>query len=286
MTDRQIRLNWHAEGVLLFLSLVLSSFCAAHCYHSMSPELQNAQTKFQMSLAGAVAAKDRNPEAISTPIVVPNSSIHLQDKAAACNSSAQDYLSDVSSEGLYCWPANKLPVKVFLQPADDIPFYRSSFASILRSSFDEWALASGGKLGWVEVSDPLAANIVVRWSNVALERSEGTEAGRTKTFAKLNTVTNRGTIHGAEMTLLTRLPEREFTEDEMRKAYLHEVGHAFGIAGHSRNRDDIMYFSVSKRHSPHLADRDKATINHLYSDYQPLQSTVGSSPFAIKSDHS
>jgi hypothetical protein len=66
------------------------------------------------------------------------------------------------------------------------------------------------------------------------------------------------------MRLLTRLPDREFTEAEVRKAYLHEVGHAFGIAGHSSNRNDIMYFAVSGQQKGDLTDRDIATINYLY----------------------
>jgi len=70
------------------------------------------------------------------------------------------------------------------------------------------------------------------------------------------------------------LPEREFSESEVKRAYLHEVGHAFGIAGHSSEPADIMFFAVRKNQSPHLSERDVATINHLYGGYRTLTSVV------------
>jgi predicted Zn-dependent protease len=175
-----------------------------------------------------------------------------------------DYLSEMKEDGYYCWPTEKLPIKVYFQPGKRIAGYKSKFRQCLKSCFDEWSEASHNKLSWVEVSEQTQANINVRWTNTVTERAEGTEAGRTKTFATLDTRTNRGSIRGAEMLLLTRLPEREFSCDEIRRAYLHEVGHAFGIAGHSHNPADIMYYAVTQHANPHLDDRDIATIVRLY----------------------
>jgi hypothetical protein len=175
-----------------------------------------------------------------------------------------DYLSEMKEDGYYCWPAEKLPIKVYFQSGKKISGYKSKFRRCMESCFDEWSNASGGKLAWVEVSDPSQANINVRWTRTVTERAEGTEAGRTKTYATLDIRTNHGTIRAAEMLLLTRLPDREFSPDEVRRAYLHEVGHAFGIAGHSHNPADIMYYAVTQHASPHLDDRDKATLVHLY----------------------
>jgi predicted Zn-dependent protease len=175
-----------------------------------------------------------------------------------------DYFSEMKEDGYYCWTADKLPIKVYFQPGKKVTGYKSKFRQCLETCFDEWSTASGGKITWIEVSDPAQANVSVRWTNIVTERAEGTEAGRTKTYATLDTRTNRGTIKSAEMLLLTRLPDREFSADEVRRAYLHEVGHALGIAGHSHNPADIMYYAVTQHASPHLDDRDKATLLHLY----------------------
>lgn len=175
-----------------------------------------------------------------------------------------DYLSEIRSDGYFCWPSSKRPLKVYFQPGNGVPGYKSRFVGCLSSCFDEWVTASNGQISWSRVDLPSQADVVVRWTNTVTERAEGTEAGRTKTFASYNTATNCGTIHGAQMLLLTRLPEREFTADELRRAYLHEVGHALGIAGHSKDPNDIMYYAVTEHANPHLDDRDKATIDHLY----------------------
>jgi predicted Zn-dependent protease len=182
----------------------------------------------------------------------------------------QDYLRNVSSAGLYCWPPTHLPVRVFFQIDSGIDGFKMSYPKILASCFDEWVQASEGKLAWCQAASSKEADIICRWTDQVKEGTSGTEAGRTRTYATLNTLTNCGVIHRGEITLLTRLPEREFTAEEVRKSYLHEIGHVFGIPGHSSNCGDMMYFSVSGMINIHLSERDKATINRLYRDYQPL----------------
>lgn len=251
MIDQNVRCTLHCVLILFVLSLLSTSLSPAFCRNSQNPE-------------------------------------HRQGKlfGAAVSASAPDYLNEVSAEGWYRWPSEKLPVKVFFQPGGDVQFFRASFPDTLRSCFDEWSAASQGKLAWREVSDPKAADIVVRWSSQVQEGPGGLEGGRTKTFSQLNTETNVGIIHRAEMVLLTRLPDRELADAEVRKAYLHEVGHAFGIAGHSSSRDDIMYFAVSEMGSTNLGVRDKATINRLYFDYRPLNSVAGNQSGKTKRDNS
>jgi predicted Zn-dependent protease len=268
-----------------FTLLLVVSFLSipfAHSKSLQSLELEHGCTPVP-STADASCSNTDNQQLTADPHGVVGGALVSATENKAL--SPQDYLADVAPDGLYCWPSNRLPVKVFFQVSDTVPFYRASFLTVLKSCFDEWSQASGGKLGWVEATDPESADIVAQWSAQPRERPEGTEGGRTKTYAQLNTSTNRGLIRKAEITLLTRLPNREFSDDEVRKAYLHEVGHAFGIAGHSPNRNDIMYFAVSKQRAPHLADRDRATINHLYREYEPLRTVVGSGPIS-KHNHS
>jgi hypothetical protein len=181
-----------------------------------------------------------------------------------------DYLLDVAPEGLYCWPQEMLPVKVFFQPAANVPGYRESFPGILASCFDEWVHHSDGKLDWKEVLDPREADIICRWTDQVTERAEGTEGGRTKIRCLYNPSTNCGIIRHGVMTLLTHPALGEFTESELKRAYLHEVGHVFGIAGHSPSRQDVMYYKVSKNQDAQLTSRDVNTMKRLYKGYPLL----------------
>lgn len=182
----------------------------------------------------------------------------------------QNYAQDISNDGFYTWSQDKFPLKVYFEENLNVPGFRQSYTDLLRSCFDEWTQVSNGKLAWREVDDPRSADIKVTWSDQAVEASRGTEAGKTRNYARYNPSTNWGTIDRCEMRLLTRLPDREFSPVEMRKAYLHEVGHAFGIAGHSQNRNDIMYFSVSNHKQVHLSQADIGTLNYLYKQQGPI----------------
>lgn len=184
---------------------------------------------------------------------------------------APDYLDAISDEGIYRWDQSKFPLKVYIDDNPNVPGYSRAFRTILANSFDAWSTACGYRVGWEQVSDPRQANIVCTWTDKAPELEGGTEAGRTKTYTSYNTETNTGVINRATMTLLTRLPDRELSLPEITKAYLHEVGHAFGLAGHSPNRQDVMTAAINPRQSPQLSPSDVATINRLYSGYPQVQ---------------
>jgi predicted Zn-dependent protease len=234
--------------VLIFLLLL-----CAPCSQASSP----SRTALYLGLPGL-------PSSQPDELEFGSSNYQRHDFAAG------GYLQDVAADGFYCWPQAHLPVKVFFEDGVAVPGYKNSFKGILAECFDEWVEASGGKIGWVEVSTPQDSDVICRWTDQVREGASGAEAGRTRTYASLNTLTNHGIIHRGEMTLLTRLPERAFTEDEVRKSYLHEVGHLFGIAGHSSHRQDIMYYSITGMRSSHLSEQDKATINLLYCQYSAL----------------
>jgi predicted Zn-dependent protease len=182
-------------------------------------------------------------------------------------SSCADYLSWVCTQGMYHWQENKMPIKVCISSGAGVPGYRPEFAGMVRHAFNEWVVASGEKLSWKEVKDPSQADVNVGWTDQVTQRSNGTEAGETKAYTRLNSATGQGIIYGANMSLLTELPERQFSDTDMEKTILHETGHALGLQGHSPSRTDIMYYSINADQQPELTGRDEATMAHLYANY-------------------
>jgi predicted Zn-dependent protease len=175
------------------------------------------------------------------------------------------YLNElIAQEGKHRWAENHLPLTVFIDSGAGVPGYRANFDSIMVTAFDEWIKTSQGRLSWQRVASPEQANIVITWTAVRMERPEGTEAGLTKTTTRMNPVTREGVIAKVNMHIVTQLPGRMFTDADIKKTCLHEIGHALGLQGHSPNAGDIMYYAISPRQKPALTDRDQATINDLY----------------------
>lgn len=194
--------------------------------------------------------------------------------SAASSTISHDYLDEIGTEGIFRWAKDKMPIKVFFEGGSGIDGYRCQFRPMLVQSFHTWMQALQGKLSWHEVYSKEDADIICQWTADTKERAGGVEAGRTKTFTHFNTATNTGTIHHATMILVTQLPERQLTDVEVQKAYLHEVGHALGLAGHSSSRSDIMAAAVNRQQGLDLSTRDVSTINRLYAGYQPVTAST------------
>jgi hypothetical protein len=187
---------------------------------------------------------------------------------------ASDYMPNITEQGTFHWQTDKFPLKVWISDGAGVPSYRPQYGTFIRNGFDEWCRVSNGKLAWVEVADPSKADITVKWTNQVTERPEGTEAGKTDALTKLNTSTGQGIIYGARMQFLTRMPNREFTDLEVAKTCMHEVGHAMGLQGHSPNRHDIMYYAVQPTQEPVLSQRDVNTLTRLYANYPVLDAVA------------
>lgn len=177
---------------------------------------------------------------------------------------AGDYLADIAGEGLHRWAPNRFPLRVYIGDGSRVYGYRPQYRQIMIDSFNEWSRASGGLISWRPVSSPSAADIVTGWTSDVTARSGGIEAGNTMTWTEVDRRTGNGTIRNAKISILTAMGRHAFSDEEMRKTSLHEVGHSLGLEGHSRTRSDIMYAAVNPAQTPYLKDRDVNTLKHLY----------------------
>lgn len=174
-----------------------------------------------------------------------------------------DYLSIVTQKGVIRWPAKRMPLRVFIEKGELIPGFRPEFGTILKDAFLEWAEASGGPVRFVFVDVPVTADIVCRWSANTVKFKNSAESAETKLYSDRAGVA-KGEIEILTMATSASLP---LTNNRMRGTCLHEVGHALGLAGHTRNPEDIMFFSSSPSDSwKDLSPRDKKTLIRLYEE--------------------
>lgn len=192
-----------------------------------------------------------------------------------------DYLAEMVKSGTFRWTAGRMPLHVYIDDGAGVSAYRPQFKQIMRDAFNAWMQAAGGKLSWVEVSDPRRADIVTTWSDSISVRNGQLEAGRTTAVTQTDRYSGERSLVAAEVRILTRIGPKVFSDSEIRKTTLHEVGHALGLQGHSPVSSDIMYPSLSLNQVPYLQDRDASTISHLYAGYPIAPTASGASQMAL-----
>lgn len=192
---------------------------------------------------------------------------------APAENNSPDYFKSVTPSGRVSrWPANYLPIRVYIYPGQQIPGFRDSYMAALSRAFFKWFQGSGNRVPFVMVNDPSQASLRVTWTSNPSQVSENgqmAEPGTAK-LAMTETAPGQVSINGATVTLLTvDVNGQPVSDEDMEKICLHELGHALGLNGHSLNNQDVMFYSQSPTVSTTLSPRDAATIQRLYSDYPP-----------------
>jgi tetratricopeptide (TPR) repeat protein len=244
----------------------------AGCFQSMG-ETQQAIEWFEKFLTLHPSAAD----AAQVKDVI--AAIKAASEKPGSNAQAPDYFPSVTAEGTYRWPAEKLPIKVFVSPGDGVLGFRPGFRQALLASLDAWIEASGHRLSYILTPNRADAYVVCEWTNNPAEVSQaGTESERGITDVVAN---SSNEIQRATIKILTKpmLEEGVLSDDELKKACLHEIGHVLGLQGHSTNNHDVMFFTIDTATVwPVLTKRDKATIARLYESYTILPPAPNTMP--------
>ncbi len=180
------------------------------------------------------------------------------------NKESSDYLDSVSKKGLIGWSQTKMPLRVFIEDGRSVFGFQDSFRDLVQKSLWQWAQASDRRIGWRLVINPTDADIVFHWTSDKSDFPHGAEQG----IAKLTWLGH--CIQHADVKLCTVSVgsdgAKALPENEMEQTCLHEIGHALGLAGHSSNNNDVMFFCVRPYAVTQLTERDKNAIARLYNN--------------------
>lgn len=160
------------------------------------------------------------------------------------------------------WPAELLPIPVCIVLADPT---QALFIPNVYQDFDTWNTVTNGRLRFREVGYPNQARITITLKSGPLmdpNASIGHASFNSQTLdmefpiqnLKVNITVNTGEDQNPDYPLA-------FRKEQVGRLVLHEMGHAIGIWGHSKDPDDIMYTHpiVSQ-----LSQRDINTVRKLY----------------------
>jgi hypothetical protein len=157
---------------------------------------------------------------------------------------------------------NEIPIKGIWQHPYRISVYIANVEKrdILKKAFKLWDDKLGTAVNFVYLRDPAGADIYATFVG-GLNRNM---AGITyNTYTKDNKKYLSRTKMAVSRVTPFGLP---YSDEDLFSVCLHEIGHALGIGGHSKSKDDIMYpdTSGSLQGKGMISNRDINTVLKIY----------------------
>ena len=186
------------------------------------------------------------------------------DAKHLANKNTPDYynLTTQESQGeRLAWPDYELPVPVYIHLNDP---GQAVFLSNLYRDFDTWTQVTNGKLRFREVGMPYDAKILITLKQGPLMAPDASIGHASFNVQSLD---SEDPMRSLRVTIVVNTGESDNDlsldnrREQVAKVALHELGHAIGIWGHSKDPNDIMYTHpiVSQ-----LSPRDINTVRRLY----------------------
>ncbi len=160
-----------------------------------------------------------------------------------------DYLSDLDITSRWQYP-NRLKIYIHEYSGQEYLF---------EEAFSIWN-AAVSELGFSYVDSPEKADIQCYF----IQGFGDSKAGVTQYSRRI--INGKMYIVSPVVVKIAKQDSRgrAFTENELLSIILHELGHAFGISGHSKNKNDIMYFSTETYQNTNISNRDINTLSEIY----------------------
>jgi tetratricopeptide (TPR) repeat protein len=185
-----------------------------------------------------------------------------ENEIGGIDNSETDYVESIKARNKFRWAKSRMPIKVFIKSGDGVENFRPEYESYLRDAFEQWVSASNGLISVDFVKKAKDADITTEWTTDTSGVLNLSELGDTRYKCD-----GQGMATANIRMLLLDPKPAKLTPAMVQWGTLHEVGHALGLLGHSRNPGDIM-FSVypANAASPKLTARDTATIQKFYAE--------------------
>ena len=172
-----------------------------------------------------------------------------------------DYFSQIkpSKYGYLVW--SQFPVKVYLEAPNITNSNQSQqWINVVSQTVEEW----NNYLPLKIVENPEIADITIVRKSPPLQITPGSKFPRARSaLTSYNIYTKNNTLYHRFTILLSPMLSPTQGGKYLLAASRHELGHALGIWGHSKDKGDALYFS-QVRNPPLVSPRDVNTLKKIY----------------------
>ena len=177
-----------------------------------------------------------------------------------------DYYEAVTpSSKVTRWAITEMPLKIYIERSPEgIRNFQPAFTNQVQKALEVWATAMNHQLSYTLVNDKEAADIRVRWVNTIDTKGHSADGGTAYTAGLMLPKVQDDVLKHADVQIATfDILGNPQNSEIIYAVAIHELGHSFGLLGHSDDPGDIMY--AQNQNIARLSVRDTNTIRHLYS---------------------
>ena len=173
----------------------------------------------------------------------------LNDKNSLQDNDSGDYYNEIEQKTRWA----KTPIKVWIQHTNN--------NANLKNAFYTWQNALYPTIAFEMVNRKEDAQLQVVFGNLPQGSPKGAVGiTQTRTYLKNPSVLGIATIY---LTQFDPYGSR-LSDNNIYGVLVHEIGHAIGIGGHSKNKNDVMYPSTDN-YNLRPTRRDINTVRKIYS---------------------
>ncbi|MEB3219129.1 MAG: peptidase [Nostocales cyanobacterium 94392] len=258
---KQVKIAWgFAIAILLVILTNVQVYAIFTNFNLTKVPQYEADIKIGIGEGGTLNRKNSLMETVSQTASLPRQKPHNLPSTLIewkDDTNSGDYFNEIkpTKYGYLIW--SQFPIKVYLEtPTANNTQQSQEWVNTVSQTVQEW----NNYLPLTIVENPEAADITIVRKSPPLKFTNGNQFPRARSAETRYKIFTKDNILYHDFIILLSPSQ---TGKYLSAAARHELGHALGIWGHSKDKGDALYFSQVSN-PPLISPRDVNTLKKIY----------------------